>query len=201
MRLAALIGAVVLAFAAPAAAQVAAVPPVAAGERVLGRSDAPVTVIEYASFTCPHCADWSLNVLPAFKARWIDTGKVRLVYRDLPTGPAEASIPAALVSRCAAPEKAFAVIESFFREQSAAHTMRWPEAWLLNAMDWGGKPFQSMVACVQDPATSAALDADVQAARAAGVTGTPTFFVNGVRVADPTLEGLAAVIDPLLAGR
>lgn len=200
MRLAALIGAAVLACAAPVAAQVASVPAVTAADRVLGRADAPVTVIEYASFTCPHCADWSTQVLPAFKARWIDTGKVRLVYRDLPTGPADVSILAAKVSRCVAPEQAFAVIDLLFAQQGAARTMRWPEAWFLNAVQIGGRPGQQIAQCVEDPATEAALTHDLEGARAAGVTGTPTFFVNGVRVADPTLEGLAAVIDPLLAG-
>lgn len=201
MRLAALIGALLLACAAPVAAQVAAVPPVVAGERVLGRADAPVTVIEYASFTCPHCAEWSLNVLPAFKARWIDTGEVRLVYRDLPTGPAEPAVLAAKLTRCVAPERAFPVIETLFAQQDAARLMRWPTGWFLNAMAEGGRPPQEVAACVEDPATEAALNADLEGARAAGVTGTPTFFVDGVRVADPTLEGLAAVIDPLLAGR
>jgi len=201
MRVAALIGAALLACAAPAAAQVAAVPPVVAGERVLGRADAPVTVIEYASFTCPHCADWSLNVLPTFKARWIDTGKVRLVYRDLPTAPAELAVPAALISRCSAPDKAFGVIEGFFEGQEAAHLSGWPETWLEQGAARTGRPRAETLACVRDPSTMAALEADIDGARSAGVRGTPTFFVNGVRVADTTLEGLAAVIDPLLAGR
>jgi protein-disulfide isomerase len=201
VRLAALIGAIFLACAAPAAAQVAAVPPVVAGERVLGRADAPVTVIEYASFTCPHCAEWAHHVLPDFKARWIDTGKVRLVYRDLPTPPGEAALLAAKVSRCVAPERAFPVIELLFAQQGSARLMRWPAGWFINAVEQGGRPPPQIADCVEDPATEAALNADLDAARAAGVTGTPTFFVDGVRVADPTLEGLAAVIDPLLAGR
>lgn len=201
MRLAALIGAGLLAVAFPAAAQVASVPPVAAGERVLGRADAPVTVIEYASFTCPHCAHWAHDVLPAVKARWIDGGQVRLIYRDLPTPPGEASSLAAKLTRCVAPERAFAVIETLFAQQEPARLMRWPAGWFLNAIDQGGRPPQEVAACVDDPATEAALNADLDGARAAGVTGTPTFFVNGVRVADPSLAGLAAVIDPLLAGR
>ncbi|HEX8469511.1 MAG TPA: thioredoxin domain-containing protein, partial [Brevundimonas sp.] len=65
-------------------ASAAELPPVTANDRVLGRADAPVMVVEYASFTCSHCADWHKDVFPAFKARYIDTGKVRLVYRNLP---------------------------------------------------------------------------------------------------------------------
>ncbi|MBU1323859.1 MAG: DsbA family protein [Alphaproteobacteria bacterium] len=203
MRVAALIGAVLLACAAPVAAQAQApsVPAVTAADRVMGRADAPVTVIEYASFTCPHCAHWAEEILPAFKARWIDTGQVRLVYRDLPTGPAEPAILAAKLTRCVAAERAFPVIETLFAQQDAARLMRWPPGWFMNALDAGGRPPQQVAACIEDPATEAALNADIDAARAAGVTGTPTFFVNGVRVADPTLQGLASVIDPLLAGR
>ena len=200
-RLAALIVAAGLALAAPATAQVAPVPAVASGERVLGRADAPVTVIEYASFTCPHCAEWAHAVLPAFKTRWIDTGQVRLVYRDLPTPPGEASILAAKLSRCAAPDKAFDVIHLLFAQQGAARTMRWPAGWFLNAVEVSGRSGQEIADCIEDPATVAAFEADLAAAEAAGVTGTPTFFVNGARVENPTLQGLAAAIDPLLAGR
>ena len=80
-------------------ATVAAVPAVTAADRVLGRADAPVTVIEYASFTCSHCAAWTNEVLPDFKARYIDTGKVRLVFRDLPTQPVQAAATAAAIGR------------------------------------------------------------------------------------------------------
>lgn len=201
MRLAALIGSLLLVAAAPAAAQVAPVPAVTAGERVLGRADAPVTVIEYASFTCPHCAHWALEVLPGFKAAYVDTGQVRLVYRDLPTSPVEPSLLAAKLSRCVAPEQAFPVIEILFAQQEPARLMRWPSGWFVNAIEQGGRPAPEVLACIEDPATEAALNADVEGARAAGVRSTPTFFVNGVAVADPTLEGLAAAIDPLLAGR
>ena len=105
------------------------------------------------------------------------------------------------MSRCVAPERAFPVIELLFAQQGSARLMRWPAGWFINAVEQGGRPPQQIADCVEDPATEAALNADLDAARAAGVTGTPTFFVDGVRVADPTLEGLAAVIDPLLAGR
>ena len=73
--------------AASASFAAEAPPPVTAQDHVLGRADAPVTVIEYASFTCSHCADFHNTVLPAFKAKYIDTGKVRLVHRNLPTQP------------------------------------------------------------------------------------------------------------------
>ena len=73
-------------------------------DRVLGRADAPVTVIEYASFSCHLCADWHQFVFPVFKQRLIDTGQVRFVFRNLPTAPEQMSLPAAALARCAAPE-------------------------------------------------------------------------------------------------
>jgi protein-disulfide isomerase len=201
VRLAVLIGAAFLAVAAPAAAQsVATVPAVVAGERVIGRADAPVTVIEYASFTCPHCAQWAADVLPEFKAAYVDTGKVRLVYRDLPTAPAEPSINAALLSRCAAPEAAFAVIELLFSRQATAQSLGWPPAWLADAAQFAGRPADELIGCFENPATEAALNADVAAASAAGVRSTPSIFVDGVLVADPTLEELSRAVDARLAG-
>lgn len=203
-RIAALAAAAMLVAAAPAAAQAvgtpAPPPPVAAGERTIGRADAPVTVIEYASFTCPHCAQWAQEVLPAFKAAYVDTGKVRLVYRDLPTGPAEPAVLAAKVSRCVAPERAWIVIERLFAGQAQARAAGWPTAWVAEAAAEGGRAPEAVIACVRDPAVDAALEADVEAAFAAGVNGTPTVFVDGVRVDEPTLESLSRAVDARLGG-
>lgn len=183
------------------AAVAAELPPVTATDRVLGQASAPVTVVEYASFTCPHCADWHTDVLPEFKTRYIDTGKVRLVYRDLPTQPAEASQLAALVVRCSAPDKAFDVIGLLMTQREAAALMHWPMGWFVNAIEVSGKSMEEVQACVQGPEAAAGLQTDVQAAIAAGVEGTPTFFVNGRRMENGDLATLSAAIDPLLAGR
>ena len=101
-------------------AATAAVPAVTAADRVMGRADAPVTVIEYASFTCNHCAAWTNDVLPQFKARYIDTSKVRLVFRDMPTPPAQIAAVAAGIGRCAAPGRFFDVAHSLMSGQAAA---------------------------------------------------------------------------------
>ena len=189
-----------LALAVLAAAPASAAEPatVTAADRVLGAADAPVTVIEYSSFVCPHCATWTNTVLPEFKTRFIDTGQVRFVYRDLPTSPAAVSTLAAKVSRCVAPDKAFEVIELLMEQQEAARLMRYPQGWFVNAVEIGGRPSEEVIACVEDPATQAALDAQVADAQAADIRGTPTFFVNGKRVEDTSLDGLAAAIEPLL---
>jgi len=196
--------AAVLLTAAPALAAEATpapVPAVTAADRVLGRADAPVTVIEYASFTCSHCAAWTNDVLPAFKTRYIDTGKVKLVFRDMPTQPAQVAATAAAIARCAAPEKFFDVAHHFMAGQAAAFASGNARDWYMGAIAVSGRTQPQIEACLADPATGQALEHSIEAAVAAGVEGTPTFFVNGKRIIDHSLESLSAAIDPLTKGR
>lgn len=176
-------------------------PPVTAGDRVLGRADAPVTVIEYASFTCSHCGEWYRQTLPAFKARYIDTGRVRLVFRDLPTAPAEVSTTAAAIARCAVPDRFFNVAHALMHGQEALFESQDVRAWFQAGVSASGRTMDEVGACVARPETLAAIQADENGGMAAGVRATPTFFVNGRLVRDNSLAGLSAVIDPLLAGR
>jgi protein-disulfide isomerase len=168
-------------------------PPVTAEDRVLGRADAPVTVVEYASFVCPHCAAWHKEVYPAFKARYIDTGKVKLVYRTLPTSPEDFAMTAAGIARCSRPDRFFAVVDSLFDGQPAFYAGS--RTWLRDAITVGGRTEDEMKACFADPATQARINAEIEGATAAGVEGTPTFFVNGRKIADPSLDSLAAAVD------
>src|SRR2546423_8877539 len=85
------------------------------GIRVLGKADAPITIIEYASLTCPHCAHFEVDVLPKLKAKWIDTGKAKLVLRDFPLD--EPALRAAMVARCAPPERFYPLVDTFFAQQ------------------------------------------------------------------------------------
>ena len=179
----------------------APVPAVTASDRVLGRADAPVTVIEYASFTCNHCAAWTNDILPQFKTRYIDTGKVRLVFRDMPTPPAQIAAVAAGIGRCAAPGRFFDVAHSLMSGQAAAFEKGDGTDWFAAAIAVSGRTQEQIEACLKDPATTRALQAEVDGAVAAGVTGTPSFFVNGKRVADPSLESLSAAIEPLIRAR
>ena len=185
---------------APAAAP-AVVPAVTAADRVLGHADAPVTVIEYASFTCSHCAAWTNEVLPTFKARYIDTGKVKLVFRDLPTQPAQVAATAAAIGRCAAPGKFFDVAHHFMAGQAAAFASGNARDWYMGGIAASGRTQPQIEACLADPATQQGLQRDIEGAIAAGVEGTPTFFVNGTRLTDHSIETLSAAIDPLLKGR
>ncbi|MGQ2990488.1 MAG: thioredoxin domain-containing protein [Brevundimonas sp.] len=179
--------------AAPAARASNPPPPVSATDRILGRADAPVTVIEYASFVCSHCAAFHNDVLPEFKTRFIDTGKARLVFRNLPTNPANVAFAAAALARCSAPDRYFDVTRSLFAGQAALFTGG-GQAWFNDAVAASGRSREEIETCFADPATKAAIDADIDGATAAGVTGTPSFFVNGKAVADHSLAGLSAAI-------
>lgn len=184
------------------AAQTPGTPPaVSAADRVLGRADAPVTVIEYASFSCSHCAHWHTTILPAFKTRFIDTGQVRLVFRNLPTPPVEVAARAAGIARCAAPARFFDVASSLMSGQRAVIDGAPMSTWYANAVAVSGRTQAQIDACLADPATLAGIRAETAGAQAAGVLGTPSFFVNGRAVTDISLDGLTAAIQPLLPRR
>lgn len=180
-----------------AVAQTPAAPPaVTASDRIMGQANAPVTVIEYASLVCSHCGDWHRTVYPDFKRQFIDTGRVRLVFRDLPTAPAPVAARAAGIARCAAPSRFYEVIGAFFRGQEALFAGGPVAPWFASGVAASGRTQAQIDACLADPATLEGLRASITGATAAGVEGTPAFFVNGRRVADISLAGLTAAITP-----
>lgn len=190
-----------LGFAPAVATAQAALAPVTSADRILGRVDAPVTVVEYGSFTCSHCGDWHEAVYPGFKARFVDTGQARFVFRDLPTPPVQVAAQAAAIARCAAPERFFDVADALFEGQAALFDGAPVANWFASGIAVSGHSEAQIEACLADPATLNSLRAGIEAANAAGVNSTPTFFVNGRRVDDNSLEGLSAAIQPLLARR
>lgn len=182
---------------APAMAQVA---PVTAQDRVLGRADAPVTVIEYASFSCNHCAAWHNDVYPAFKTRFIDTGQVRYVFRNLPTQPQQMSLSGAALARCAVPARFFDVASLLMRNQAAVLDGGQLQDWYAPAIAASGRTQAQIEACVGSTETQAAINFDIESAVAAGVNSTPSFFVDGKPVADRSLAGLETAIRAARAG-
>src|SRR5256885_15632799 len=84
-------------------------------DRILGNPDAPITIVEYASLTCPHCAHFANEVLPELKKKWIDTGKAKLVLRDYPLD--EPALRAAMIARCAPPDRFYAYVDTLFAAQ------------------------------------------------------------------------------------
>lgn len=177
------------------------VAPVTAADRVLGRADAPVTVIEYASFSCHHCADWHQFVFPLFKQRMIDTGQVRFVFRNLPTDPEQMSLSGAALARCAAPDKFFDVASALMHGQGAVLRGGTLDAWYAPAIAASGRTRAQIETCIALPATRAAIQRDIDTAVAADVDSTPAFFVNGRRVTDRSLGGLEVAVRAAAAAR
>jgi protein-disulfide isomerase len=179
----------------------------AEGDMALGAAEgAKVTVIEYASPTCPHCALWQKNTWPAFKTRYVDTNKVRYIFRELPTPPTEVASAGILLARCAGPDKYFDVMHELLANQDEWRSGALsPNASLVKTAQAFGFSQDQYTACVTNPDNIAALEKRIQAATAAGVTGTPTFKVNGKDVITPgsdegtQLPDLAKAIDAELA--
>ncbi|WP_371812955.1 DsbA family protein [Brevundimonas sp. AJA228-03] len=177
----------------------------AEGDMAMGAAEgAKVTVVEYASPTCPHCALWQQNTWPAFKAAYVDTNKVRYVFRELPTPPTDIAAAGFLLARCAGPDRYFDVIHAIMDSQSEWRTGTNPRDSLIRIAGGVGIDQAAFTACVTDPKAIAALETRVKAATDAGVINTPTFLVNGKRVTSPGGEGtvmadLAPAIDAELA--
>ncbi len=150
-------------------------------EMAMGDPDAPVTVIEYASLTCPHCAAFHTDVLPRIKENFIDTGKVRLVYREVFfDGP---GLWGAMMARCAGPDRYFGVIDLLFRTQAEWSRMTDPAEItraLYSAGRQAGLGDAEMEACMTDAGFAEALVAEYQKNAAAdGIDSTPSFIIDG----------------------
>ncbi len=173
----------------------------AQGDMALGAAEgAKVTVVEYASVTCGHCAAWQTEVWPQFKAKYVDTNKVRYVFREFPTAPQPVAVAGFLIARCAGEGQYFDVIEDVMASQAEWQAGTPPRQSLQRIATAAGLNDQQFKACLSDPDGLAAMDQRIKAGLDAGVTGTPTFFVNGQKIADSSLAALSAAIDPLLEG-
>jgi protein-disulfide isomerase len=155
----------------------AALETVQAGDHVLGDPKAPITVIEYASLTCSHCAHFHTQVLPEIKKKWIDTGKVKLVYRDFPLDQVAAK--AAQIAECAGNDKYFGVVDIIFRGQPQWAAAADPLAELAKPLRIAGMGENEIKACLANDAMSNAVINDYKGGEAMGVNSTPTLFING----------------------
>ena len=175
---------------------------VAEGEMVLGRADAPVTVIEYASVTCVHCATWNAEVWPAFKAKYVDTGQVRYVFREILTPPYPVASAGFLLARCAGKERYFEVVDALFRSQQQM-VAEDPRTVLLRVAQSAGMTEAQFNACVTDDKELEALNDRVKRwGDQEKVTTTPTFVIGDTRFdgAQP-LERFDTALQPLLRNR
>ncbi len=146
-------------------------------ERSLGRTDAPVTVVKYASMTCPYCRQFQRKTFPQLKKRYIDTGKMRFILREFPIGFQSGAATIAL--RCVPEAKYFAVYSALMEKQSQwiSQAVRRDPIW--NVVRKFGLKREAFDACYEDKALIANLNAVKDRGRTLGVIGTPNFFVNG----------------------
>ena len=167
------------------------------GDMALGNPRAPVTVIEYASAGCPHCADWRHDVFPTLKLRYLDTGRVRFVMRELITGDPTIATAGFMLARCAGPAKYFQVLDEVYQRQ--------PRMWgkasnagvvLGEVAKDVGMTEDAYEACIDDQKGLDALNARVAQHNKDGVDSTPTFFVNGKRYGELPLAQLAVILRP-----
>jgi protein-disulfide isomerase len=160
----------------------------------MGSSRAPVTVIEYASVGCPHCAAWANTVFPAFKARYIDTGEVRFVLREMLTGDPELAAAGFLLANCAPPDRYFEIVDAIFADQ--AGIARGGGAALLKIAEGAGMTPAEFQACLTNGAALKALEDETDRdARDHGVNATPTFIVGDEKLdGEIGLDALGAAI-------
>lgn len=156
-------------------------PQIRPDDRILGKPDAPVTIFEFASLTCPHCAAFEREILPKIKAEWIDTGKAKLVFRDFPLDGS--ALKAAMVARCAPADRFYGFIDVLFAQQDSWGRGADPTPSLARLAKLGGMSDEQFQSCMKDDA----LQNKILASRLAGekefqVESTPTFLINGKRI-------------------
>ncbi|HEX7887209.1 MAG TPA: DsbA family protein [Phenylobacterium sp.] len=187
---------------AAAAASVAAAPAwgqyrAAPGDMSIGDPKAPVHVVEYLSLSCPHCAHFHETVFPAFKVKYVDTGRVHFTIRELLTAPAQVAAAGFLLARCDGGKNYFKIVDEVFKSQS-----RWQDGTIkpifLEIAKTNGLTEAQFEACIVDEKAQEALQGRLEYATGTDkVTATPTFFINGVQLPNdqvPTLADLDAAI-------
>ena len=157
-----------------------------------------VPVIEYGSLTCPHCAVFSRETFPQLKSAYIDTGKVRFIFREFARNPLD--VAAFVLARCVGDDKTFAAIELLFSEQDKWAFVDKPLEPLIAAMRAAGVSHDQAMACLKDQSKANAIVAiGKRASDEIKISGTPTFVIDGkVFGGELTIEQLKAILDPLV---
>ncbi len=174
---------------------------VTADDMVLGSENAPVTLVEYASSTCPHCAEFHETSWEQLKTNYIDTGRVRFVFREFPTPPPAIAVAGFQLARCggATPEQYFTRVGELFRQQHAMFatgSIEGVRAKLIEIGGAAGLSEQQVTDCINDQSGAERIRRLVEAGQRDGVTGTPTFVINGTKFEQaPTYENLSRALD------
>ena len=167
---------------------------------VLGKADAPVTIYEYASMTCTHCANFHNTVLPKLKEKYIDTGKVKLILREFPLDNLAAA--ASMLARCAGDGKSYELIKTLFAKQDEwAFVQDNPVPALFKIASAHGFTKETFDKCLTDQKLLDGITSTRERAnKVLGVRATPTFFVNGKKMTDRAdqIESFDRALEPLL---
>jgi protein-disulfide isomerase len=164
------------------------------GDRAIGNPNAPVTIIEYASLTCPHCRKYHAEVFPKVKSAYIDTGKVRYIVREFAIGRTAGT--AAIVNRCAPPEKYFSLLDAFLSRQSEWVGQEVRRDAIYGVAKSSGMSRETFDKCLSNQTIIDGLIEAKQLGRQFGVVATPTFFVNGKKAQGAiTFEEMKALIE------
>lgn len=167
-------------------------------DMVLGKPDAPITIIEYASLTCPHCANFHATILPTLKTDYIETGKLRLIFRDFPLD--QLAFAGAALARCAGPERYFSFLEVLYAQQRQWATSADPRAALVQIGRLGGMSSEQVEACFADQAVGDYIvNSRLEGNQKFNVNSTPTLIVNGKVVPGvPAMDEFRQLLDSLV---
>ena len=169
-------------------------------EMALGRADAPVTIVQYASMTCPYCRQFQRETFPALKREYIDTGKVRYILREFPIG--HQSGLATIALRCAPADKYFVLYDKLMAQQPAWVSQEVRPDPIFKVAAQVGMTRAQFDSCRENRGMIEALNRVKERGRTLGVIGTPNFFVQGKLVKTVIgIKDIRDVVDPILAGR
>jgi protein-disulfide isomerase len=170
-------------------------------EMALGRKDAPVTIVQYASMTCPYCRKFHAESFPALKKEYIDTGKVRYILRaEFPIG--RQSGLATIALRCAPPEKYFVLYEKFMAQQASWVSQEVRHDPIFRVAEQVGMTRGQFDSCRENRGMIDAINGIKERGRTLGIIGTPNFFIDGKLVKQVIgIAEIRAMVDPILAGR
>ncbi|SDO98989.1 DsbA family protein [Phyllobacterium sp. OV277] len=168
-------------------------------DMVMGKAEAPVTIIEYASMGCSHCADFTAHTLPAIKAKYINTGKAKLIFRELPLESRSTAI--FMLARCVTKERYYPFIETLFGHQEQWLQIADIKSYLLQTSKLAGLTEEQFTACLANQDLLNKVNAGRERGlKEFGITGTPTFFINGKKyVGALSLAQMSAIIENELA--
>jgi len=165
------------------------------GDKILGDENAPVTIVEYASMTCGHCANFHKSTYPALKEQYIDTGKARFIFREFPLDPVAAA--AFMLARCAPQDKYFEIVDTMFENQRSWAFTDNPYQSLLDFSKQIGFTQESFEECLTNQGLLDAVNAvKDRGANEFGVNSTPTFFINGEKHSGAlSIENMGKIIE------